>query len=287
MRRFTVTLDGTAALTNFDIVAAAGHDRGTMRAFPITSDGNVDIDFAHVTENPLVNAIEIVRTGPPAAGGPNDVSVRSYDGAAAVGAPAAVANPDVTPWSTARGAFWVGGTLFYNMDMRPGPEAPRAAAWALHRRSFDGSVFGPASVVDPYHDAYWDTVETDSGPAGQTYAGVTVNFYAELPNVTGMFYTAGRLYYTLNGQSGLFWRWFTPDSGVVGADKFTVAGATGFADAGAVFVVGGTLYAVARSTGTLSSVGWVAGAPSGSPAVRSGPGIDGVDWRAQAVFVGP
>jgi hypothetical protein len=272
-RRFSVSVDGAAALTNFDIAAAVGHNRATMRSFVVTSDGTVDVDFTHVTENPLVNAIEVVRTGTPPA--PTDVFARSYDGASAVGAATPVANPDATAWSTARGGFWVGGTLFYGMG------------GTLQRRSFDGTAFGAPAPVDPYHDAYWDTVETDSGPAGQTYAGATVNFYPELAALTGMFYAGGRLYYTLSGQNGLFWRWFTPDSGVVGADRFTVAGATGFADADGVFVSSGSLYVVSRATGDLSAVGWVGGAPSGTPAVVSGPALDGVDWRARAVFVGP
>jgi hypothetical protein len=206
----------------------------------------------------------------------SDVVRRSYDGASTVGADGAVANPDSTPWTNARGGFWVGGTLFYGLN------------GALRRRTFDGSGFGPDRLVDPYHDPLWDTVVTDgNGPVGQTYAGVASNFYGEIGNVTGMFYTAGRLYYTLNGQSGLFWRWFNPDSGAVGADKFTVAGTSAFANSGGIFVSGGNLYQANRVTGTLSRMNWVNGAPSGAATVVSGPGIDGVDWRARAIFVAP
>ncbi|MFF3865121.1 malectin domain-containing carbohydrate-binding protein [Micromonospora sp. NPDC001898] len=274
-RVFDVTLDGTLVLDNLDLAATPGHNVGTMRSFTIVSDGSVDIDFGHVVENPLVNAIEIVKTGPPPTGTGNEVQARAYDGAATVGAATPVANPDNTAWSTARGAFWVGGTLFYAMN------------GALQRRTFDGTTFGAPSLVDPYHDAYWDTVETDSGPDGQTYVGVNSNFYPEIANVTGMFYTAGRLYYTLAGQGGLYWRWFTPDSGAVGADKFTVAGVTGFADTGSVFLAGGTLYQVSRSTGALASTAWAGGVPTGAFTTVSGPAVDGVDWRAKAVFVGP
>ena len=49
---FNVSLDGTPVLTNFDIVAAAGDNTGTMRAFDVTSDGTVDIASRHVVENP-------------------------------------------------------------------------------------------------------------------------------------------------------------------------------------------------------------------------------------------
>ncbi|MFC7243151.1 malectin domain-containing carbohydrate-binding protein [Catellatospora aurea] len=272
-RVFNVTLDGATVLANLDLSGSVGHDVGTMRSFTVVSDGTVDIGFGHVVENPLINGIEIVKTGPPPAGNGDEVQVRSYDGATTVGAASAVANPDSTAWSTARGGFWVGGTLFYGMS------------GSLWRRTFNGSTFGTATLVDPYHDAYWDTVETDSGDS--TYAGVASNFYAEIPNVTAMFYTAGRLYYTLSGQSGLYWRWFTPDSGVVGADKFTVAGVSGMADAGGLFLSGTTLYKVNRSIGTIASTAWNGGAPTGSFTVLSGPSLDGADWRAKVVFVGP
>jgi hypothetical protein len=274
-RVFDVSLDGTVVLDDLDLSGTVGHNVGTMRAFTVVSDGSVDIDFGHVVENPLVDGVEIVKTGPPPAGTGDEVQVRAYDGAGAIGPVSPVANPDNTAWSTARGGFWVGGTFFYGMN------------GALWRRTFDGATFGAPTQVDPYHDAYWDQVTTGSGPADQTYAGVTPNFYAEIPNVTAMFYTAGRLYYTLSGQGGLFWRWFTPDSGVVGADKFTVAGVAGLADTGGLLLSGGTLYKVNRSTGELTATDWANGAPTGAFTVRSGPALDGVDWRAKAVFVGP
>ncbi|MFC5940619.1 hypothetical protein ABUL04_30440 [Micromonospora harpali] len=207
-------------------------------------------------------------------GAADNVQRRSYDGTSAIGAATAVDNADGTPWSSAKSAFWVGGTLFYGMS------------GALWRRTFDGTTFGTPTKVDPYHDELWDTVVTGSGPEGQTYAGNTVSFYPEIANVTGMFYTKGRLYYTLSGQSGLYWRWFNPDSGTVGADKFTAA-TTGFADSGGVFVSGDRIYLVSRLLGNLSSASWINGAPSGSWTVRSSRLVNGIDWRAKAVFVGP
>ncbi|MFC4149361.1 malectin domain-containing carbohydrate-binding protein [Micromonospora mangrovi] len=276
-RKFDVSIDGVLKLNDFDPVAeAGGTNRGTMRAFAVTSDGNVDVDFGRVLENPLVQGIEIVKIpAVPSATTANTVTKRSYDGTTTVGSPSTVANPDGTSWSTVKGAFWVGGDLFYGMN------------GALYRRSFDGTDFGSPSKLDPYHNAKWDLVQTGSAPEGQTYAGVTTNFYAEIPNVTGMFYSAGRMYYTLAGQSTLFWRWFTPDTGTVGAVRNTVTGTTAFADAGGVFLDGDTLYVVSRNTGNLSTMSWSSGAPTGAATVRSGPGVDDVDWRGTAVFVGP
>ena len=62
-RQFDVSIDGALKLNDFDIYAQVGGYRGVMKAFPITSDGNIDIDFTHVVKNPEINAIEIVATG--------------------------------------------------------------------------------------------------------------------------------------------------------------------------------------------------------------------------------
>ncbi|WP_406039687.1 malectin [Micromonospora sp. NBC_00898] len=279
-RFFDVSIDGLVRLNDFDpVVEAGGTDRGTMRAFTVTSDGNVDVDFGRVVENPLVQAIELVKVAPlPSTAELNSVTKRSYDGASAAGTAGPVANSDGTAWSSANGGFWVGGTLYYGMN------------GSLYRRSFDGDTFGTPSKVDPYHDALWDTVETGSAKPGesQTYAGSASSFYAEIPNVTGMFYKGGRLYYTLAGQSSLYWRWFTPDSGTVGADRFTYMTSTFFAGAGGVFTADSSLYAVRQSSGNLEKMAWPTdpSAPQFSSTV-SGPGVDGVDWRGAAVFVGP
>ncbi|MCZ7440760.1 malectin domain-containing carbohydrate-binding protein [Micromonospora sp. WMMC241] len=276
-RKFNVSIDGVQKLSNFDPVAAIGAtNKGSMRAFAVTSDGNVDIDFGRVLENPLVQGIEIVKLPPvPPATTVDSITKRSYDGATGVGNAMSVPNSDDTRWSEVKGAFWVGGDLFYGVG------------GDLHKRSFDGSEFGAAKKVDPYHDAKWDKILTGSAPEGQTYAGMTVNFSAELPNVTAMFYKSGRVYYTLAGQSALFWRGFAPDTGTVGAERATVTGTTGFADAAGLFLDGDKLYVVSRSTGNLSSMDWADGAPTGSATLRSGPGVDDVDWRGTAVFVGP
>jgi hypothetical protein len=65
-RVFNVAIDGNTVLNNYDIVEDVGDRVGTMKSFNITSDGNgVNIDFSHVTENTLINGIEIVNTDIP------------------------------------------------------------------------------------------------------------------------------------------------------------------------------------------------------------------------------
>lgn len=274
-RVFDVTLDGTLVLNHYDIVADAGDQTGTMKEFDITSDGTVNIDFGHVTENPLVNGIEIVDLDAVGGQSPDAITDRTYDGTNTVGATATVSDPSATTWSNTRGAFWVGGTLFYG--------------WSdgkLYERTFNGTTWGTPSLVDPYHDAYWDTIGTGSGSS--VYAGVTTNFYSQITTVTGMFYDGGgRLYYTRGTQSNLYWRWFNPDNGAIGPDEHAVSGSTGFGDSGGVFISGGNLYTVSRASGDLTKQTFTGGVPGGSAATVSGPGVDGVDWRAKGVFVGP
>jgi len=72
-RVFDVAVEGQTVLDDFDIIETYGDDTGAMESFTVTSDGTVDVDFGHVTENPQVNAIEIVSTEaqPNTLGGPS------------------------------------------------------------------------------------------------------------------------------------------------------------------------------------------------------------------------
>jgi hypothetical protein len=61
-RVFDVSLEGTLVLDNFDVYAAAGAgNRAIVRSFNVTADSDIDIDFAHVVENPNIMAIEVIQ----------------------------------------------------------------------------------------------------------------------------------------------------------------------------------------------------------------------------------
>lgn len=257
-RAFDVTLDGTKVLDNYDIVADAGNQTGTMKSYSITSDGNVDIDFGHRNENPLINGIEIIDNDVPTPSPADSDGVidRSFNGTT-VSNSHAVANGGVD-WSSARGAVMIDNTLY--------------TGWSdgtLKARTYNGSSFGPASNVD--------------------LNGLT-DFANEVPNITGMFFdkVTGRLYYTLSGQSSLFYRYFQPESRIVGAVRFTAA-ANGngidWRNTSGLVLDGSTLYVGSSVTGNLAKVGWSGGALSGTASDVSGPGIDGNDWRARGTFV--
>lgn len=266
-RRFNVLVDGVTKLTSYDPNVDPGVNKGTMKSFDIVSDGTVNIDFTRVTGNPQVNAVEILNT----ATGPNasTASVVGFDGSAIT------SQGDVSTgsfdWSNVRGAVMVGRTLFYGQT-----------DGMLYRRSFDGEHFGEPVAVNPYLDPIWSTVVTGSGPVGQTYAGVLPAWYGQLGTVTGMFYSGGRIYYTRSGQSSLYWRWFSPDSGIIGGVENTVAGGNiAWSSTKGMFLDGSNLYVVSSTTGQLLRIDFANGAPTGTSSVADATR----DWRGRALFL--
>lgn len=256
-RVFDVNLEGETVLDNYDIAADVGHSTGTMKPFDIISDGNVDIDFAHVIENPLINGIEIVRTdiAPPPDTDEDDV-YRIPMTEAAAGASTQVASGGVD-WSSARGAFMVDGRLYNGW-------ADGTFTW----RSFNGgSYFGGARNID--------------------LNGLTP-FASELPGIRGMWFDreTGRMYYTVNGQTRLYYRYFTPESNIVGAVRFQqpTSGAIDWSRVTGGFLANGKLY-VSSTDGTLRSATWQDGPAAGTVQTVSGPDVDGLDWRFGALFL--
>jgi len=269
-RIFNVSIDGTAKLTNYNVSSdAGGNNRGIMKSFDVTSDGNVDIDFAHVTggNNPVVSAIEIVRVGN--LDNATAANVVNFDGTSVTSQ--VLTTTANFNWNNVRNAVMIGHTLFYGMSDN-----------MLYKRSFNGTEFGDPVQVNPYNDPLWNTVLTGSGPSTQTYAGVLPTWYGQLSGVTGMFYANGRLYYTRSGQNTLYWRWFSPDSGIISGVENTVGGGNiSWSNARGMFVDGNTLYVVNGTNGQLLRIGFVNGAPSGTSSVAN----SSIDWRGKAVFL--
>ena len=162
---------------------------------------------SHVVENPLINGIEIVVQGTTPTPSESVDSV-TFDGTTTSDQQTlATAGFD---WSTVRGATMIGDDLFYGSTDR-----------YLHKRSFDGTTFGPDVRIDPYNDPEWSDVDTGSG---NTYRGVVPDLYNDLNNVTGMAYADGRLYYTRLNDSNLYWQGFLPDSGIINPVRRTLTG---------------------------------------------------------------
>lgn len=181
---------------------------------------------------------------------------RSFDGSTAQ---SDVSVSTVIDWSQVRGAFMIGGTLYYGYsDGR------------LLQRSFNGSAYGPVQAVDTAEQLV---------PSG---------FDPKL--VTGLYYANGQIYYTTSGNAGLYARAFTPSSRVVGSVRRVVSGNVAgidFANVQGIFTAGGKLYWAERTDGSLRSIALNGDVPRANTAtVLSGPAIDGKDWRGRGLFAG-
>lgn len=265
-RQFDVAIDGATVLSSFDIVAATGRNRGTMREFQVISDGTVNIDFGHVVDNPLVDAVEIVKVTAQTGIDPKALRSTHLDADLVIGSSGAV-DTATMDWSTTRGAFVVAGYLYYGKT-----------DGTFNRRIVTGSTFGAEEKVDPYNDPVWSTVDTGSG---QTYRGVVPSLYGQLGSVTSMFYANHRIYYTL-GTSAMYYRPFVPGAGIMGERQYTVADGKDWSQVAGAVVVGDSMY-YALKTGQLMKVSWVNGQASGSATTVD----SSLNWATRSMFVVP
>ena len=199
-----------------------------------------------------------------------DLTRRPYDGST-FGAPST--SPTGVDWSQARGVFALGGQLYTGWN-----------DGRLYRRTFDGTAVGPAQQIDLHG------LDVAPGPDPRfVIPGTTIpipSLSDQLDDATGMFFDRGRLYYTVQGDPRLYYRYFTPQSLAVGANLYVASGGgDGFDWSGVrgMTMVSGQLY-FARTDGTLSRVAFVNGTPSGAPSVIGGPLVDGYDWSSRGLF---
>jgi hypothetical protein len=216
---------------------------------------------------PLAGGAQI----PPSVSGtlPNDLYVLPLAGGlvkrsfdgTTFGAPASVSSG--VDWTHVRGAFMISGRLYTGMD-----------DGHLTMRSFDGTTFG---------------------------APADLHSWTSFAPVTGMFFDAGRIYYTLAGDARLYYRYFTPESGVVGADQFVVSGSgdgRNWSKVNGMTMANGTLYYALKGTaghghqqgtpdGNLYSLPFANGqVGAGTPTLLSGPSTpDTFNWMSRGLFV--
>jgi hypothetical protein len=161
-------------------------------------------------------------------------------------------------WTTLRGGFLVNGTLYYGLtDGR------------FYKRSFNPSTgaVGTQTVVNLYDDP--DT-------------GTRIPF--ALSTMTGSFYDPAthRIYYTTSGDSRLHYRYFTPESEVVGAQTFEMAPpGVSFSSVAGMTLAGGRILYGSSADGALRSVAFADGQVVGTPTVVSSDGT----WRYRAILV--
>lgn len=250
--------------------------RPRVAFFPLTQSALPDLSRRDLPADvylggPLDGAVGAPVTDGGTAGADGLTSV-FFDGA--VSAPRKRGAESGMNWAEVRGAFVLGTTMYY-----------ASADGTFHRRSFDGTVFGPSALVDPYNDATWSTLRTGKA-GGQTYRGMAPDFYAQLPRVTGLAASGGWLYYTLTGDASLHRRGWSAESGVIAPDQSVVSGSA-VGEVRGLFLSGTDLYTVSATDGSLARRSFTAGVVGATSSVLSGPTVDGVDWRARAVFLGP
>ncbi len=174
-------------------------------------------------------------------------------------------------WATTRGAFALNGRIYTGQSNG-----------TMTFRTFNGTTVGGSNTINLYG--------LEVAPGGNNFLIPGTNtqvpgFNAHLASMTGMFFENGRIYYTVSGNPRLYYRYFTPESLVVGANLF-VGSNTPTIDwanvRGLTMASGGLYYSLAN--GNLFRVGWVGGAPSGTPVQIGGPGVDGVDWASRGLF---
>jgi hypothetical protein len=161
-------------------------------------------------------------------------------------------------WSLVRGAFLLNGTLYYGLG-----------DGGLYTRTFNkttGAVGAQTTV----------NLNNDPDDAGRIPFAIS--------NLTGIFYDPSqhRIYYTLFNDSALYYRYFTPESQVVGAQTFV--GDNGGVDLSTVSgmtLAGGKILYGSSVDGALRSVALGSSGISGSPSVVSNDG----SWKSRGMFV--
>jgi hypothetical protein len=159
-----------------------------------------------------------------------------------------------TAWSQVRGAFMLNNTVY--------------TGWSngdLCAATFNGSAFGSPLALNLYNN----------------------KLIGDLPSVAGMFFSGDRIYYTRAGSSNLSYRYFVPESGIVGAVRYNADNLSDvdFSKVGGMFLSGGKLYFVTNDNGRLHQVGWTGTSPTGTSVSISGPTLDGIDWTSLGMFL--
>jgi hypothetical protein len=169
-------------------------------------------------------------------------------------------------FSQVRGAFMIGSTLYTGQSNG-----------TFLARTFDGTTFGAATTV-PLN-------------------GLTSTQFP-IANLTGMFFdpTTERLYYTVSGDSHMYYRYFEPEDNIIGAQTFTISGngdGLTWNTASQMTMANGKIYYV-LTTGNggnqqqnLWSISFAGGKPvPGTQTLVSGPAKgDGQTWAGRGMFV--
>jgi hypothetical protein len=230
-----------------DTTMIGGERHGRLALMPLAGGSAVPA----VAASPLPNDLFLA---PTSAG--SDLLRRPVG---ATGAPtgSSTAVNNALDWSTLRGGFLVNGTLYYGL-----------ADGRLYKRSFNRSTgaVGSQNVVDLYDDPE---------------SGTRIPF--AITSMTGSFYDPAthRIYYSVSGTSQLQYRYFTPESEVVGAQTFALpSNGVSFASVAGMTLAGGRILYGSSTDGALRSVPFANGQLAGPATVINSDGT----WRFRAIL---
>ena len=231
-----------------DTTRIGGEVHGRIAFMPLTGGTQVPAVAAAVLPNDLFLAQQSA---------PGTLLRRPVDANGAPTGGSSTAN-SAFDWTTLRGGFLVNGTLYYGL-----------ADGRLYKRTFNrttGAV-GAQTAVNMYNDP-------DNG--------TPIPF--AISTMTGSFYDPAthRIYYTTSGDARLFYRYFTPESEVIGAQTFELSPpGVSFASVAGMTLAGGRILYGSSTDGSLLSVPFTNGQVVGTPTVVS---TDGT-WRYRAILV--
>ncbi len=175
-------------------------------------------------------------------------------------------------WTTARGAFALNGLLYTGRSNG-----------TLTRRSFDGTTSAPSNTST--------STGSRSPGGGFLIPGTTTpvpGFNTHLASMTGMFFDNGRIYYTVSGNPRLYYRYFTPESQVVGANLFVGSshGDVDWSNVRGMTMASGNLY-YALANGNLFRVAWTGGPRRSAGRRSAAPASTGSTGRPEVCSPSP
>lgn len=240
-----------------DTTTIGNEKHGRIALMPLAGGTQVPPVAAATLPNDLFVAQQSTGVGITGTPGSGVLQRRAVDASGAPTGSPSTANTAID-WSTVRGAFLVNGSLYYGLT-----------DGGLYKRTFNKTtgVVGAQQAVNLYDDP--DT-------------GQRIPF--AIANVTGMFYDPSmhRLYYTVFGDGSLYYRYFTPESSVVGAETFRAdAGGVSLSSVAGMTLASGKVLYGSSGDGSLRSVSFAGGRVVGAPTVVSADGT----WRYRGIFV--
>ncbi|MBR7743692.1 PKD domain-containing protein [Phycicoccus sp. BSK3Z-2] len=213
---------------------------------------NDGIDLPAIVQPALPNDVFMAGGTTPA------VQKRTFDGTTAGAVSSAPAGS--VDWNAVRGAFMLNGEVYTALSNG-----------SFTKQTFNGTTYGSSTQVN-----------------GQDALVVLQEWRNDIANMTGLFFDGGRVYYTVAGQNRLYYRYFTPESSVVGAYRFTAStGVSGvdFSTVRGMFVADDTLF-WRTADNRLRSAQWRDGFQSGAPVANTAQVVGGgTTWTSRAFFV--